>query len=103
MSTPGGNTMKQFTLLSILALLMLSACAPSAGAIQTAIAQTQAAGGTSDKLTGRLNVLLEEGATLNAMSVQGVTFQDFRQQLARVKGAYSVALSAQSASASIPP
>ncbi len=93
--------MKQFTLRSILALLMLSACAPSAAAIQTAIAQTQAAGGMSDKLTGRLNTLLEEGATLNAMTVQGLTFQEYRQQLARVKGAFSVALSAQSASKNI--
>ncbi len=88
--------MKQFTVLSILALLMLSACASSAQAIQTAIAQTQTAGRMSDKLEGRLNQLLEEGATLNAMTIQGTTFSEFRQQLARVKGAFSVALSAQS-------
>ncbi len=95
--------MKRFTLLSILVLLMLSACAPSAEAIQTAIAQTQAVGPTSDKLTGRLDKLLDEGATLNAMTVQGLTFQEYRQQLARAKGAFSVALSAQSMSKSIPP
>ncbi len=95
--------MKQFTLLSLLALLMLSACAPSAEAVQTAIAETQTAGGMSDKLTGRLNTLLEEGATLNAMTIQGVAFQEYRQQLARAKGAYSVALSATSATSSIPP
>jgi len=95
--------MRRFTLLSSLALLMLSACAPSAGAIQTAIAQTQAAGPASGVLASRLYKLLEEGSTLNAMTVQGVTFQEYRQQLARVKGAFSVALSAQSASASISP
>jgi hypothetical protein len=95
--------MKQFTLLSILALLMLSACAPSAEAIQTAIAQTQAAGGMSDKLTSRLNKLLEDGATLNAMAIQGTTFPEFRQQLAQAKGDYSLALSAQSSGSSIPP
>ncbi len=95
--------MKPLTLLSLIALLMLSACAPSAEVIQTAIAQTQAAGGRSDEFTSRINKLLEEGSTLNAMTIQGLTFQEYRQQLARVKGAFSVALSAQSTSKSIPP
>jgi hypothetical protein len=95
--------MKQLTLLSIAALLMLSACAPSAEAVQTAIAQTQAAAGMSDTLTNRLNRLLEAGATLNAMTMQGFTFEDFERQLAQAKGDYSLALSAQSQSSSIPP
>ncbi len=95
--------MKKLTLLSILALLMLSACAPSAEAIQTAIAQTQAAGGNSDKLTGPLNTLLQEGSTLIAMTMQGTTFAEYRQQLARVKGAWSLALGAQSPSKDMPP
>ncbi len=95
--------MKQFTLLSMLALLMLSACAPSAQAIQTAIAQTQAAGRMSDRLTNRLNRLLEEGSTLSAMTIQGCTFAEFRQQLARAKGAYSLALSAQAGDQGIAP
>ncbi len=94
--------MRQFTLLSILASLMLSACAPSAQAIQTAIAQTQSAGGTSDKLTGPLTWLLEEGSTLDNMIGQGVTYQEFHEQLARVKGAWTVALGAQSPARSIP-
>ena len=94
--------MKQFTVLSMLALLMLSACAPSAEAIQTAIAQTQAVR-MSDKLTNRLNKLLEDGATLIAMTIQGTSFQEYRQQLAQAKGDYSLALSAQSGSSGIPP
>ncbi len=94
--------MKRFTLVSTLALLMLSACAPSAEAIQTAIAQTPAAGGPSDRLTRALDQLLQEGATLSAMTIQGVTFSEYRQQLARVKGAFSVALSAQSPSRNMP-
>ena len=95
--------MKRFTLLSIVALLILSACAPSAEAVQTAIAQTQAAAGMSDVLANRLNRLLEAGATLNAMTMQGFTFEEFERQLAAAKGDYSLALSAQSASSSIPP
>jgi hypothetical protein len=54
-------------------------------------------------LTSRLYKLLEEGAALNAMTAQGATFEEFRQQLAQAKGSYSLALSAQSASSSIPP
>ncbi len=88
------------------AAAMLSACAPatpSPQAIQTAIAQTQTAGRMSEKLTYRLNRLIDEGSTLTAMTVQGVTFSEYRQQLARVKGAYGAALSAQTVSSSIPP
>ncbi len=95
--------MKRVTLLSLLALLVLSACAPSAQVVQTAIAQTQAVGGMSDKLISRLNKLLEEGTTLSAMTIQGVTFEEFRLQLARTKGSYSLALSAQSASKGMAP
>jgi hypothetical protein len=109
MITLGGYTMRQFTVLSIVAFLTLSACAPSTPstpsphAIQTAIAQTQAAAEKPDQFSNRLNRLLEEGATLNAMTIQGVTFPEFRLQLAHAKGAYSLALSAQSGSRSIPP
>ncbi len=85
---------------------MLSACAPatpSPQVIQTAIAQTQAAGRLSEKLTNRLDKLIDEGSTLTAMTIQGVTFAEYRQQLARVKGAYGAVLSAQSPSSSVPP
>ena len=81
---------------------IVSACAPSTPptpspqAIQTAIAQTQAAGRMADEFASRLNKLVEEGSTLTAMTIQGCTFSEFRQQLARAKGAYGVALSAQS-------
>jgi len=95
--------MKRFALLSIVALLILSACAPSAEAVQTAIAETEAATGMSDVLANRLNRLLEAGATLNAMTMQGFTFEEFERQLAVAKGDYSLALSAQSSSSSIPP
>ncbi len=79
--------------------LIGSACAPAAPspqAIQTAIAQTQAAQPAPSQLNNRLNRLLEEGSTLTAMTIQGVNFAEYRQQLARAKSAYSLALSAQS-------
>lgn len=94
--------MKRFTLLYIVASLMLSACAPSAEAIQAAIAQTQAAAGMSDTLKTRLNRLLEAGATLNATTLQGFTLQEYERLLAQAKGDYSLALSAQSPGSSIP-
>ncbi len=90
--------MKHLILLSTLASLLLSACAPSAEAIQTAIAQTQTAGEMSDQFRGRLYKLLEEGSTLCAMINQTVTYPEFRLQLAQVKGAFSVALSSQTGS-----
>ncbi len=77
--------------------VVVSACTPSAPSsqvIQTAIAQTQAVEQAPDQLHNRLNRLLEEGATLTAMTIQGCTFAEYRQQLARAKGAYSLALSA---------
>ena len=76
--------------------ILVSGCAPSAPAVQTVIAPTQTAAGMDDVLKSRLYKLIEEGSTLSAMTIQGVTFPEFRQQLARAKGAYSVALSAQS-------
>ncbi len=82
---------------------ILSACAPSAQAVPTPIPTTQAAGPGPDVFTYRLNRLLEEGATLTAMTIQGVAFSEFRLQLARAKGAYSLALSAQPATNGIPP
>ena len=90
---------------------MLSACAPSTPSpqvIQTAIAQTQTAAPTQavgrmpDKLTNRLYKLIDEGSTLTAMTIQRNTFSEYRQQLARVKGAYGAALSAQSGGPGIP-
>jgi hypothetical protein len=94
--------MKQLTLLSILALLLLSACAPSAEAVPTAFPPTQALG-MPDQFTGRLKELLEEGSTLRAMTAQGAAFEEFGQQLERAKGAYSNALAAQSAERNIRP
>jgi hypothetical protein len=95
MITTGGSFMRTFPLLSALALLILAACAPSAQAIQTAIARTQAAGGMSAEFTLQLNKLLEDGATLTAMTIQGTTLPEYRMQLAQTKGDYSLALTAQ--------
>jgi hypothetical protein len=81
---------------------LLSACAPSAEAIPTALVQTPEAA-TSDFFASRILKLLEDGSTLSAMTVKGVTFQEFRQQLAETKGAYSLALASQSAEQNIPP
>jgi hypothetical protein len=84
---------------------ILSACAPSTPspqAIQTAIAQTQTAGHMSEKLAYRLNRMIDEGSTLVAMTIQGTTFSEYRQQLARFKGAYGAALSASSVDHPIP-
>ncbi len=94
--------MRRLTLLALLAVLMLSACAPSAQAVQTAIAETQAAG-MSDLLISRRHRLLEETSTLSAMTIQGVTFEDYCLQLARAKGSYTLALSAQSPEQGIAP
>lgn len=94
--------MKKSTLLSMLALLLLPACAPSPEAIQAAIARTQAAAGMSDTLISRLDKLLEAGATLNAMTVQDTTIEAFQRQLAQAKGNYSLALSAQLPGSAIP-
>jgi hypothetical protein len=88
---------------------VVSACAsatpatPSPQLIQTAIAQTQSAGRMSEKLTKRLDRLIDEGSTLVAMTIQGTTFTEYRQQLARFKGAYGSALSATSPTSNIPP
>jgi hypothetical protein len=93
------NKFRRAILYAACCAAILSACAPSTPspqAIQTAMAQTQTAGGMSDLLISRLHRLLEEGATLTAMTIQGVTFPQFREQLARAKGAYSLALAAQS-------
>ncbi len=97
------NTSLRVILCAASVAAILSACAPatpSPQAIQTAIAQTQSATtqtatGMSGEFASRLNKLVEEGSTLTAMTVQGITFSEFRQQLARAKGAYGVALSAQ--------
>ena len=94
--------MRQFTMLSMLVLLMLSACAPAAEAIPTANAPTEAAG-MPETFISRLNKLLEEGSTLCAMTAQGITFEEFGRQLAQAKGAYSLALAAQSSKENIPP
>jgi hypothetical protein len=92
----GGNNMKDFPLLSILGLLILSACAPAAQAIQTAMAQTQATARMSDLLISCLNKLLEDGATLCNMSAQSFTLPEFRQKLARTKGDHALVLAAPS-------
>jgi hypothetical protein len=81
---------------------MLSACAPSAEVVQTAIAETQPAG-IPDEFTGRVNALLGAGSTLTAMAGQGVTFEEFSQQLGQAKGAYSLALGAQTAERNMRP
>jgi hypothetical protein len=45
----------------------------------------------SDALKEQLTRMLEEGATLTSMTEQGVNYSDYRQQLAKVKGAYDLA------------
>lgn len=82
--------------LILLVMVMLTACAPSAQAIQTAIAQTQAAEMSAEQ-KDRFNKVLEDGAMLSSMSEQGVTYSDFNQQLAKVKSNYDLATTAPSA------
>jgi hypothetical protein len=94
--------MKRCALLSVLALLLLSACAPSAEAIRTAVVQTQAVA-TPETFNSRVNKLLEEGSTLSVLTAQGASFEEFSQQLAKAKEAYSLALAAQTAERNIPP
>jgi len=48
----------------------------------------------SDVFKEQLTRFLEEATTLNAMTEQGVSFTDFRRQLASVKGAYDFASAA---------
>lgn len=45
----------------------------------------------SDALKEQLTRMLEEGSTLTSMTEQGVNYSDYRQQLAKVKGAYDLA------------
>ncbi len=46
-----------------------------------------------DNLKEQMSRVLQEGATLNAMTEQGVNFSDFGDQLAKTRGAYDLALS----------
>lgn len=94
--------MRQSTLLCIVTLMMLSACAPSAEAVQTALAETQPVG-IPDQFTGALNALVGEGTRLSAMTAQGITFEEFSQQLEQAKVAYSMALGAQTAERNMRP
>ncbi len=88
------NKILRLTLCAACLAAILSACAPAAPLtpspqdIQTAIAQTQTAGRMSERLTIRVNRMIDEGSTLAAMTIQGTTFSEYRQQLARFKGAY---------------
>jgi hypothetical protein len=81
---------------------MLSACAPSAEAVETALAETRPVG-IPDQFTGALNALLEEGTRLSAMTAQGITFEEFSQQLEQAKVTYSMALGAQTAERNMRP
>lgn len=46
----------------------------------------------SDDLKAKINKVLEDGSTLNAMTEQGVNFSNFGQQLAKTKGDYDLAV-----------
>jgi hypothetical protein len=92
----------------VLIVILLASCstAPSADTVQTAIAQTQIAQPTSTTIPtpteskpsisetckNQLTRFLEEGTKLNAMTEQGVNYNDFQQQLATGKGAYDLAI-----------
>ena len=47
----------------------------------------------SDELKSQVLKVLDEGATLTAMTEQGVNYSDFGNQLAKTRGAYNLALS----------
>jgi hypothetical protein len=100
--------MKSVYCLVLIAVLHASCTSPPSGnAVQTAIAQTQIAQPTStppptltpteskpsisEIFKEQLTRFLEESTKLNAMSEQGVNYNDFKQQLANVKGAYDLA------------
>ena len=68
------SLLTRFVLICLLSTF-LSSCAPK----------------ISDDLRSQMTRMLEEGATLTAMTEQGVNYADFGQQLAKVKGAYDLA------------
>jgi hypothetical protein len=65
------------TSLLCLIFLFTSSCAPKPG--------------ISDVFKEQLTRFFEEGTTLTSMTAQGVNYSDYRQQLAKVKGAYELA------------
>ncbi len=69
--------------LAAILFFVLAACAPAKPSF-------------SADLRSRLNTILADGATLTAMTAQGITFSDLSQQLAKAKGDYDLALATPS-------
>lgn len=102
-----GNMKPLYYLMLFAVLLTACSSTPSGDAVQTAIAQTQIAQPTSTTIPtptvskpsisetckNQLTRFLEEGTKLNAMTEQGVTYNDLQQQLATGNGAYDLAIS----------
>ena len=84
-------------LCTLICFLLLAGCAPSAEAIQAAIAQTQTAQPTATPQIpaahwAAINQLIDDGSTLSVKIETGLTYEEFKAQLVIYKSRHNVVL-----------
>ncbi len=82
--------------LLLLCWLLLAGCAPSASAVQTAIAQTQAVVTPPPQIPeahwDAVDRLIDDGSTLTVLIETGLDFEEFKAQLVTYKSRHDVVL-----------